>query len=79
MENASREYTGAQVYNKITSHTEHNGWEFVFLAANQDAVSTGRSMGIAADSSIDFAPCSAGVDMAYSRMSDEVTKRRKSK
>ncbi|MCX6344999.1 MAG: hypothetical protein NT018_07980 [Armatimonadetes bacterium] len=76
-ENASKEYKREQVFKKISSHTENNGWEFIFLAANQDAIATGESMGIAGDNSINFDATSSGVHMAYSMLSDEVIKRRR--
>ena len=48
MENASREYTADQVRSMITEQ-EERGWKFVFVAANIDAVQTGKSIGINAD------------------------------
>ena len=45
MENASRTYTAEQVKELISAH-EKAGWEFHFLAANIDAVSTARGLGI---------------------------------
>lgn len=45
-ENSSKEYTHSQVMEKITHQRDTYKWEFVFLAANQDAIKTGEAMGI---------------------------------
>jgi hypothetical protein len=46
LENASQEFTRSQVFDMITHQRETYGWEFMFLAANQDAIATGRQYGI---------------------------------
>ena len=48
LENASKQYTRQQVQSMITEQKE-KGWQFVFVAANIDAVSTGASIGISED------------------------------
>lgn len=45
-ENASSSYTSDQVKKMIRRQEEHYGWEFVFLAANIDAVETAGRIGI---------------------------------
>jgi hypothetical protein len=45
IENASKEFTKTQVMDKITQRREL-GWTFIFLAANQDAIASGVSIGI---------------------------------
>ncbi|MBQ1522132.1 MAG: VWA domain-containing protein, partial [Erysipelotrichaceae bacterium] len=45
-ENASREYTADSVRKMIEKQKE-KGWEFIFMGANIDAVSTGKQYGIA--------------------------------
>ena len=40
MENASHRYASAEIKAKIKRQTEKYGWEFIFLAANIDAVET---------------------------------------
>ena len=45
MENASRLYSQADAKTLIEK-AEANGWKVVYLAANQDAVAVGRSLGI---------------------------------
>ncbi len=46
MENASRRYTSQQVKEMIRTQEEKYGWEFLFVAANIDAVETAESIGI---------------------------------
>jgi len=53
-ENASREFTREQVFNMVTERTEKNGWHFIYLGANQDAIAVGRNIGISRDSAITY-------------------------
>jgi hypothetical protein len=53
-ENASREYTADAVKSLIEEQTSKYNWEFLFLAAGQDAIQTGAGYGIAAGSSLTF-------------------------
>ena len=53
MENASRRYSSDQVKKKI-SEKEKEGWEFIFLGANIDAVQTASSFGIRRENAVDF-------------------------
>lgn len=43
-ENASREYSLDQIGDLIRQYRDQKGWEFIFLAANQDAIATASSM-----------------------------------
>lgn len=52
-ENSSKKYTKAHV-NDLISDRRARDWEFVFLAANQDAIETGQSYGIAPESALSF-------------------------
>lgn len=63
-ENASSEWTVGAVKELITRQTEQYGWEFVFLAANQDAVLTGEGLGIARDRSLTYNTSRAGTKSA---------------
>ncbi len=45
-ENASKKYTKAHIKDLIIAK-EKEGWQFIYLAANQDAFAEGESMGIA--------------------------------
>lgn len=44
MENASQEYTAKHISDLIRLYRDQKGWEFIFLAANQDAIATASSM-----------------------------------
>ena len=54
MENASRHYSAHRVREMIRRQKEKYGWEFLFLGANIDAISTARSFGIPADRAADY-------------------------
>jgi hypothetical protein len=51
MDNSSHEYSAAQIQALIESHKEQ-GWKFIFLAANQDAITVGESLGVQSDEGI---------------------------
>ncbi len=76
-ENASTSYTRSQVFEKISRHREANGWEFTFLAANQDAIVVGRSLGIPAADSHSFGATPDGIKAAYQTLSSEVSRKRR--
>ena len=65
MENASREYTYAQVKSMISSRSEKDGWEFMFLGANMDAVSVAARMGIRPERSATFINDGIGIEKNY--------------
>lgn len=52
-ENVSKKYKLYQINDLITDRKE-KGWEFVFMGANQDAITVGSSMGIQVDASLTF-------------------------
>lgn len=72
MENSSTQYTLAQIEKRITHQREKYGWEFLFLGANQDAIATAASMGIAADSAATYAHTAAGTRRTSKIVSDAV-------
>ncbi|WP_421861100.1 vWA domain-containing protein [Parvibaculum sp.] len=43
-ENASRQYSARHISDLIRLYRDEKGWEFLFLAANQDAIATAASM-----------------------------------
>jgi len=45
-ENASKEYTRDSIKKKIKEFTDKNGWEFVYLGADQDAFLSGKDYGL---------------------------------
>ncbi len=68
-ENASREYDIMTV-RKMIEQQKEKGWEFIFMGANIDAVSTGASFGIARN--VNFHHDSQGVQTAYRSMAKAV-------
>jgi len=76
MENASRTFTRAQIFDKITHQRDKYDWEFVFLAANQDAIEAGATMGFSADSSATYAGTGKGQQAAMQAVSQATTKYR---
>ena len=66
-ENASRRWTARRVFDLITE-AEDDGWQFVFLGANQDSWSVSRQLGISRGAVIDWAPD----DASYGRAMGEL-------
>ncbi|AXH67282.1 hypothetical protein SEA_WOFFORD_100 [Streptomyces phage Wofford] len=60
LENVSQEWE-VNAVNKLINESRELGYEFIFLAANQDAIATGAQMGIPTASSLTFAASPAGV------------------
>ena len=54
MENASREFSSEKVKQMIKRQTEKYGWEFLFAAANIDAVETAETIGIRRDRAANY-------------------------
>lgn len=63
-ENASKELNADDI-KKLIEDKKEAGWEFVFLAANQDAIATGSNYGFDANASINFAANAQGATQAY--------------
>lgn len=76
MENASRRYSSAEIKRKIKRQTEKYGWEFIFLAANIDAVETAEDIGIRRDRAANYRQTSEGVGQCYEAMSAFVSMKR---
>jgi hypothetical protein len=72
MENASRRWTGDGVRGEISRHKEKDGWEFLFLGANIDAVEAAGHLGIDADHAVDYQADSAGTRLNYEVLADAV-------
>ncbi len=71
MENASREYSSDQV-KKLIEDKKKEGWEFLFLGANIDAVETAKHFGIDRDHAVKFKNDSRGIAVNYEAVSDAV-------
>lgn len=77
-ENASRRYSLPEVKEMVQRQKEIYGWEFIFLGANIDAVTTAGHFGIDVNRAVDYVPDSKGTELNYQMMSDAVAAFRKS-
>jgi len=71
MENASRRFGSAEV-KKLIRQKKELGWEFLFLAANIDAVETAAGIGIDSDRAVDYRADSLGTRVAYKAVANAV-------
>ena len=69
MENASRQFHSRQIKDMIRQQEETYGWEFLFLAANIDAVETAGSIGIRKERAVNYAVKEDTVSM-YKELGD---------
>jgi hypothetical protein len=68
-ENASKEYSTAKVNEMIQHQRDVYGWEFVFLGANQDAITSAAAIGISVANAMTYASNSAGVRTSFRALS----------
>lgn len=73
MENASHRYSAEEIKRKIKRQTDRYGWEFLFLAANIDAVETAESIGIRRERAANYRQTEKGVAQSYCAMSAVIT------
>lgn len=73
-ENTSKEFKREQIFNMITHQKEKYSWEFIFLAANQDAISVAGGLGINKNLSINFSGTGVSTRSAYGLVSNAVSK-----
>ena len=76
MENASRIYSSTELKQMIERKKEED-WEFIFAAANIDAVETAKMYGINEEQSINYVHDSRGTGVMYASVSACVTNKRK--
>lgn len=75
-ENASQSYTQADVAARIKHQRETYNWEFVFLAANQDAFAEGSRLNISSATTFAYNATKEGTKAAFGLMDDAVRKLR---
>jgi len=75
-ENASKEFTKAQVRQMIEHQTAKYQWSFTYLGANQDSFKEAGAIGIAARATMDFAASDAGVRGSFASLSSASARRR---
>ncbi len=74
MENASSDYSRAKILEMIKQQEESYGWQIMYLAANQDAIREGASLGVRNAASMNYA--SDKTPEVYARMSEAVSRHR---
>lgn len=60
----SKEYNRKDIFRKIDEQKE-NGWEFIFLGANQEAINSGQSIGITSEKIMHYVDSGRGTGRAY--------------
>ncbi len=65
MENASQRYSSDRVKEMIKRQQDKYGWEFLFVAANIDAVSTAEHIGIRRERAANYSQTSEGTRGVY--------------
>ena len=76
-ENASREFTLPVIREMISHYTTDLKWDFIYLAATQDAFGEAGKMGISADNTVQFAANKAGIQNSYQSISVAMEMKRK--
>lgn len=72
MENASHQYSYGRVKQMVERHKEKYGWEFLFLGANIDAITTAGRFGISADHAANYHSDHEGLVLKYEVLTDAV-------
>ncbi|MDB5388705.1 MAG: hypothetical protein JWM11_4351 [Planctomycetaceae bacterium] len=67
-ENASHEFDLTKINAMISEQRDKYAWQFVFLAANQDAIATAAKMGIGAAQSLTMSATPAGVQSSLAAL-----------
>ena len=70
LENASQKYSIEKIRKKIKKKQEKDGWEFVFLGANIDAIAEASKIGIGHNRVANFAATSMGVIGTFDCLSE---------
>ena len=72
MENASRRFDSETVKRMIERAKEEHGWEFLFLAANIDAVETAAHIGISEERAANYRSDKSGTKRMFGAMAEAV-------
>jgi hypothetical protein len=73
LENASQEFKRKEIFKMIKHQGEVYSWEFVFLGAKQDAISTGAKMGIPIANAVTFSEAPVGTARAFDAVCEAAT------
>jgi len=77
-ENSSHIFKQSEIKETIEEMKKDFNWEFIFLAANQDASLSAQSMGISKGNSFSFAATDGGLKSAYTNISNATSTYRSS-
>jgi uncharacterized protein YegL len=72
-ENSSHEFTYGKIKSMIERQKEKYNWEFIFLGANIDAVSTAKQFGISEDYATNYVADAIGTGLNYEAMNMAVS------
>ena len=78
-ENASADYSNNDINEKVQHQRDTYKWEFVFLAADQDAIASASRVGIDSKSAYAFKSSGASTLGALSKMSESILRYRSGK
>ena len=73
LENASRRFSSSKIKRMIERKKEEAGWEFLFLAANIDAVETAEHIGISRDRAANYRADKCGTKRMFGAMAEAVS------
>ena len=73
LENASHRYSSDQVKRMLQEKKERDGWEFLFLAANIDAVETAAHIGIERSRAANYRADGQGTKRMFGVMAEAVS------
>jgi uncharacterized protein YegL len=79
MENASRRFSSDEVKKMIEHQKIENGWEFLFIGANIDAVQTAAQFGIGHDRAVNYHADSQGTQVLYETICAPISAMRSNK
>lgn len=72
MENASTKHTRTDIFKKIRKREEKNGWKFVFIGANQDAIYEASKFGIKREQALQFSADKQGMKDVMDSLSEKI-------
>ncbi|MCC3668904.1 vWA domain-containing protein [Terrisporobacter mayombei] len=72
-ENASKEYSYEKIKKMITYEKERYNWQFLFLGANIDAISTARNFGISEEFASNYVSDEVGTQITYEVMNSAIS------
>ncbi len=73
LENASRRYNSRDI-KKMIERKKEEGWEFLFIGANIDAIETANTYGIGSDRAVNYNADSQGTGVVFEAVSETVAK-----